>query len=68
MENGTGEQMTMKYNGLVVMGGVFIGFTLMTDNEPFFCFLQRLSSMSYKSREEDPSLTEDEVGFLQEIQ
>lgn len=34
----------------------------------FLPFLQRLSSMSYKSREEDPSLTEDEVGFLHKIQ
>lgn len=41
-------------------------------NEPFIfflsSFLQRLSSVSYKSREEDPSLTEDEVSFLHEIQ
>ncbi|NXX41556.1 PHAG1 protein, partial [Tricholaema leucomelas] len=30
----------------------------------FLCFLQRLSSMSYKSREEDPSLTEDEISAM----
>ncbi|NXJ76711.1 PHAG1 protein, partial [Trogon melanurus] len=30
----------------------------------FLLFLQRLSSMSYKSREEDPSLTEDEISAM----
>ncbi|NXK94283.1 PHAG1 protein, partial [Formicarius rufipectus] len=30
----------------------------------FLSFLQRLSSVSYKSREEDPSLTEDEISAM----